>query len=77
MSDKELAYSLIDELPAEYLEKAIVMLAKLSKSGREKDDLEKRRIAYENIMRIIHPCPNLNPDYKQEYLDYLDERYGV
>lgn len=76
MSDKELAHSLIDELPAEYLQAAIVMLAKLSKGKMEQADLEKRRKAYEKIMTILKPAPpDFDPDEARD--EYYKEKYGL
>lgn len=81
MSNKELAYSLIDRMT----EKQLAGLIDLLTGSIDEDehfqlpekDPQKMREAYERIMKMIRPCPNLSDDYKQEYLDYLDERYGV
>lgn len=76
MSNKELAHSLIDELPEEYLEKAIVILAKLNKVKRDADDLEKRRKAYDRIMSILKPAPpDFDPEKERE--EYYKEKYGI
>lgn len=76
MSDKELAYSLIDELPEEYLEKAIVMLAKMAKEKRDEDDLEKKRRAFERMMSILKPAPpDFDPEKERE--EYYREKYGL
>ena len=76
MSDKELAYSIIDELPGEYLEKAIVMLVKLAKEKKDAEDLEKKRRAYERIAAMQKPAPpDFDPEKERE--DYYKEKYGV
>ena len=81
MSYKEMAYSLIDRMTEKQIAGFIDLLtgyAAENVSGNEEaKPTDRADEAYDNIMRIIHPCPNLNDDYKQEYLDYLDERYGV
>ncbi len=76
MSDRELAYSLIDDLPTEILPTAIIYLAKLSKEKPEQADLEERREAYEKIMTILKPAPpDFDPNKARE--EYYKEKYGL
>ena len=76
MSDKELAYSLIDELPEEYLEKAIVLLVKLAKEKKDAEDSERRRRAYDKITSMLKPAPpDFDPEKERE--EYYREKYGL
>jgi hypothetical protein len=45
----------------------------------EEADMAKRRAAFERLMQAITKSKETLPsdfDYKKEYLEYLDERYG-
>ena len=77
MSYKEMVYDLIDHMTEEQLAGLIALLKGSAAENIETKPTNRAAEAYDNIMKIIHPCPNLSDDYKQEYLDYLDEKYGV
>lgn len=76
MSDKELAHSLIEELPAEYLEQAIVMLAKLTRIQKNPENCEKRRKSFEELEGMLKPAPpDFDPEKERE--EYYKEKYGI
>ncbi|MCM1577271.1 MAG: hypothetical protein NC078_00550 [Ruminococcus sp.] len=82
MSTRELAVSLIDSLSEAQAAAVVDFIAALSGVREEKKDdevLGKRR-AFDRIKELRNAVDegtgNNRRDYKEMYLEYLDERYG-
>ena len=77
---QELA-SLTKEMPAENLVILIKTAKKLTRqphtaSATSQEQLTKQQ-AWEQLQRLMRPAKNPHMDYKQEYLEYLDEKYAI
>lgn len=72
MSTREIAYSIIDQLTEEELEKFIAQFRR--KSRTEADDLKERREAFERLQKLCRYIPDL--DEKKELAEYREEKYG-
>lgn len=78
MSTREKAISIIDGMTEEQREAFVVMFESYlpkGKSTAEANDLDERRKAFLEIQKMRKKVPN-DLDYKKEFLEYLDERYG-
>lgn len=72
MSTKDLAYSIFQQLTEEELQGFVLIFSKLHPNTNE--DMERRKAAYERIMELRKPMPDL--DYDKELASYREEKYG-
>lgn len=81
MSTREYAVNLINTLSDEQIEDIMVILKNFSApkthTGDEDDEWEVKRHSFERIKQIRNTeWEDSGKDYKEMYLEYLDERYG-
>lgn len=81
MSTREYAASLINTLSDEQLDDVLAFLMKFSakkpSAENKNNEWENKRHSFEKIKQIRNDeWADSGKDYKEMYLEYLDERYG-
>ena len=73
-----MAHKIVDQMNEEQLQGFISLFGGMFKNIKVKESnktLTEKQRAFRELEKLIKPCPNID-DYKQEWLNYLDERYG-
>lgn len=73
MNTREVAYSIIDRLSEEELEKFIAQFRTSSRTEAD-DDLKERRGSFERLQKLCRYIPDL--DENKELAEYREEKYG-
>lgn len=69
----------LENVPEEHVAEVIDFMAKLQEKEKEAA-LKESQEAYDELMEIINSRDRKIPadfDYKKEYLEWLDEKYGI
>ena len=74
MSTREIAYSIIDQLTEEELDKFVAQHSRKTLLKNDEEDLQKRREAFEELEGLRRYIPDL--DEKKELDEYRQEKYG-
>ncbi|MDE7292968.1 MAG: hypothetical protein K2N72_00935 [Oscillospiraceae bacterium] len=81
MSNREYAVELITSLTDEQVDNLvnfIVSFSNVTVNEGKNDDLQSKRRSFERIKEIRNSAAEeTGRDYKEMYLEYLDERYGI
>ena len=80
------AMKILENIPEEHIDQAVDMLKKFYDETRPLTDEEKelrrqrKKKAFDRIMEIVRSNKTRVPadfDYKKEYLEWIDEKYGT
>ncbi len=72
MSTREMAYNIFQQLTEDELEGFVLIFSKLH--PYKDDAAERRKAAFDRIMKLRKPMPDL--DYDKELAEYREEKYG-
>ncbi len=77
MSSFEMAHQIVNQMNEEQLQGFISLFGGMFRKAKEKNSkqtLTEKQRAFQELENLIKPCHIA--DDKNEYFDYLDERYG-
>ena len=69
------AYSLLEKMPDEKLERLIRIMKEMGEEDIYKVDMAARQAAFDRLMELRRPIPDL--DDKKELAEWREEKYGV